>query len=77
MVLWQQKMDDLENRMQINNIRIVGMPEKVEGLNVGQFVERWIKTIFPDAEFSMAFEVERAHRVPARSPNQVHQQDHY
>lgn len=54
--------------MQRNIIRIVDMPEKVEGLNVGKFVERWIKTIFPDAEFSMALGVERAHRVPAISP---------
>lgn len=32
---WQQKMDDLENRMPRNNIRIVGMPEKIEGQNPG------------------------------------------
>lgn len=65
---WQQKTDDFENRMRRNNLRIVGLPEKAEGFNPGDFIEKWLKNVFSDMEFSSAFAVERAHRVPAVVP---------
>ena len=63
-----QKVDDLENRLRRNNIRFVGLPERAEGKNPGDFVETWIKTLFPDTTFSTVFAVERAHRIPAKPP---------
>lgn len=65
---WQQKTDDFENRMRHNNIRIIGLPEKAEGFNPGDFIEKWLRNTFPDIEVSKAFAVERAHRVPAVVP---------
>lgn len=65
---WQQKTDDFENRMRHNNIRIIGLPEKAEGFNPGDFIEKWLINILPDMEVSKAFAVERAHRVPAVVP---------
>lgn len=46
----------------------MGLPEKAEGQNLGDFVESWLKNTFPEANFSSAFAVERAHRVPAKPP---------
>lgn len=64
----QQKTDDFENRMRRNNLRIIGLPEKVEGFNPGDFIEKWLKNTFPDMKVSTAFAVDRAHRVPAVLP---------
>lgn len=65
-ILWKQKCDDLENKDRRNNVRILGMPERAEDLDPASFIEHWIKSTFPDATFSAAYAVERAHRVPAR-----------
>lgn len=35
------KTDDLENRSQCNNMRIVGIPEKEEGADPCAFMEKW------------------------------------
>lgn len=66
--LWRQKCDDLENRARRNNIRILGLPERTKGTDPAAFIEEWFKTVFPEAPFSKAYAVERAHRVPARPP---------
>lgn len=65
---WQQKTDGFENRMRCNNLRIFGLLEKVEGFNPGDFIEKWLKNVFPDMEVSAVFAVERAHGVPAALP---------
>ena len=36
------KVDDLENRARHSNLRLVGLPEKVEGFDMCAFLERWI-----------------------------------
>lgn len=46
----------------------MGLPEKADGQNPGELIEAWLTVTFPDAKFSSAFAVERAHRVPANLP---------
>lgn len=65
---WTQRADDLENRLRRNNVRILGLPERAEGNDPCAFMETWLKTTLPDAQISTVFAIERAHRVPARSP---------
>uniref|UniRef100_A0A803KDP9 L1 transposable element RRM domain-containing protein n=1 Tax=Xenopus tropicalis TaxID=8364 RepID=A0A803KDP9_XENTR len=60
------KTEDLENRLRRNNVRIVGLPEKVEGQNPETFIENWLKQTLGNDTFSTMFVVERAHRVPTR-----------
>ncbi|XP_044133543.1 prolyl 3-hydroxylase 1 [Bufo gargarizans] len=60
------KTDDLENRSRQNNIRLVGVPEKIEGPNHTDFIEKWIAEKFQDKGLSAIYAVERAHRVPTR-----------
>lgn len=62
------KTDDIENRLRRNNVRIVGLPEKVEGRDPTTFVEDWLLETFGKEAFSAIFAVERAHRTPPRPP---------
>lgn len=41
-IMWQQKVGDSGNCMRHNNIRMVELPEKSEGYNSGDFVEKWL-----------------------------------
>lgn len=65
---WVQRADDLENRLRRNNIHILGLTEKTEGQNPCEFIKKWLRDTHPTAQFSSAFAIEQAHRVPARSP---------
>ena len=58
--------EDFENRLRRNNVRIVGLPEKVEGRDPTQFVEQWMAEVFGKDSFTHLYAVERAHRVPTR-----------
>ncbi|KAJ1190971.1 hypothetical protein NDU88_000288 [Pleurodeles waltl] len=58
--------EDAENRLRQNNIRIMGLPEKVEGTSMVDFLEKWLKENIAEEGLSQFFAVERAHRVPAR-----------
>lgn len=49
-----------------NNVRIVGLSEKVEGRDPTQFVEQWMTDIFGKEAFTHLYAVERAYRIPAR-----------
>lgn len=60
------KTDDLENRSRRNNVRIVGVPEKVEGPNPAEYFESWLLNVFGKETLSPLFAIERAHRVPMR-----------
>ncbi|CAJ0940979.1 unnamed protein product [Ranitomeya imitator] len=60
------KTDDLENRSRSNNLRIIGVPEKVEGNNPTEYIEAWLKNSVWGADLTNHFSVERAHRVPTR-----------
>lgn len=65
---YDKKMDDMENRMQRKKVRIVGLPERSEGLDPVAFLEKWFKDLFGEDTFSTFFTLERAHRVPFRPP---------
>lgn len=62
------KVDDLENRSRRSNIRIVGVPEREEGRDPVAFFENWLMDIMGKNILSPFFAIERAHRVPTRSP---------
>ena len=62
----EDKMDDLENRLRRNNLRLVGLPERVEGSDPVAFLESWFTQEFGNDCLSPCFVLERAHRVPGR-----------
>lgn len=62
------KTDDFENRLRRNNVRLIGVPEKAEGSNPGDFFEQWLAQAIGREKLSPLYAVERAHRVPTRLP---------
>lgn len=58
------RLDNLENRICCNNVRIVGLPEKAEGRDPTTFVENWLIDQFDKDAFSPLFNVERARYTP-------------
>lgn len=59
-----QGAEDIENCLRHNNVRIVGLPEKVEGRDPTEFVEQWLQEVFSKESFTPVYAVERAPRVP-------------
>ena len=66
------KLDDIENRLRRNNIRMVGLPKQCEGANPIRFLEEWLRETFGESAFSPLFGIERAHRVPFRALKDGH-----
>lgn len=62
------KTDDLENRLRRNNVRIVGLPKKVEGRDPTVFVEGWLQEVLRKEAFSPIYTVERAHGTTEAPP---------
>ena len=62
------KLDEYEGRMRRNNVRITGVPEKMEGPTVDLFVEDLVSKGLKVKGLSNYFSVERAHRVPGGRP---------
>lgn len=62
----EDKVDDLEYRLRRNNLRLVGLPERVEGSDPVSFMESWLEQEFGCELLSPCFVIERAHRVPGR-----------
>ena len=62
------RIEDQEGRSRRNNIRITGVPEKMEGPSVELFVEKLIIEGLQPRGLSKMFTVERAHRVPGKPP---------
>lgn len=60
----KDKVDDFENRLCRNNLRLVGLPEQVEGSDPVAFLESWLEQEFGREQLSLCFVIERAHRVP-------------
>lgn len=54
------KVDDLENRARRSNLRLVGLPEKVEGSDMCAFLERWIPGVLGEHIFPRPVLIERA-----------------
>lgn len=61
----EQRAEDAENRARRNNIRVIGLPEKVEGNNMVAYLKNWICTEVAEEGLSPYFALERADRVPA------------
>ncbi|XP_078533690.1 uncharacterized protein LOC144819833 [Lissotriton helveticus] len=59
------KLEEMENRMRRNNLRVLGVPEKIEGENVRMFVIQLFKDTLPElSTWNWELEVQRAHRTP-------------
>lgn len=61
---------DLEGRSRRNNIRIVGLPESIEGPRPTTFFSDVLKEIFGDQVLQTPPELDRAHRSLAAKPRQ-------
>lgn len=61
----EKRAEDAEGR---NNIRVVTLPEGVEGTAMVEYLENWLKTMVATAGLSPFYTLERAHRVPACPP---------
>ena len=64
------KLDEIEDRLRRNNVRVIGLPERSEGSNTISFMEGWLRDIFGPDTFSSFFSIERAHRVPFKPPQE-------
>lgn len=60
------KVDDLENRSCRNNICLVGVPEKSEGLDPVSFFEKCLQDVCGPTVLFLFFAIEQAHRVLTR-----------
>ena len=64
----KEKVDDLENRSRRLNLRVVGIPERVEGSNPVAFMTHFFEEIFGKDFFPTPLLLARAHRLgPAKS----------
>ncbi len=61
-----EKLEDQENRSRRNNVRIVGLPEAVEGSDVVGFIEKWLPEVLGPDKFSGPVIIEIAHRLQDR-----------
>lgn len=59
----QARLDDQENRSRRQNVRVVGLPEKVEGTHPTPFVESFLVEVFGKDSFPREPQVDRAHRT--------------
>ncbi len=57
------KIDDLENRSRRSNLRLVGLPEKIEGKDMVAFLEKLLPEILGPENFPGPLVIERAHRI--------------
>lgn len=62
------RLEDQEGRARRNNIRVVGVPEKMEGPSTDLFLEDLILNHLKPKRLSKFFTIERAHRAPGPLP---------
>ncbi|KAJ1133125.1 hypothetical protein NDU88_011422 [Pleurodeles waltl] len=61
----QWKLTDLEDRLRRNNLRVLGIPEGVEGSDTHSFMVALFKEAFPDLQqWDWDREIQRAHQFP-------------
>ncbi len=58
-----EHLHDYENRGRRKNLRIIGLPEKLEGMNATLFMEMWIPQILQLDTKVGCIKLERAHRL--------------
>ncbi len=61
------KLDDLENRSRRQNVRVIGIPEGLEGQNPVTFMSSMFTELFGEGAFERPPEIDRAHRVGQKS----------
>lgn len=61
----QEKAIDTENRLRLNNVRILGLPDQAEGPRLLEFAESFLTKLLDLPNMPPAYVVERAHRVPS------------
>ena len=59
----KEKVDDLENRSRRLNLRVVGIPERVEGANPVGFMTNFFEEVFGKDFFPTPLVLARAHRL--------------
>lgn len=64
----REKLIDLEARSRRQNIKIVGLPEKIENGRPTEFLTKFIPDLLGASNFSKPLEVDRAHRL-GRQPS--------
>lgn len=64
-----ERVDEMENRGRRRNIRIVGIPEDVEGTDPTRFFERWLPDALQIKTKNDRIKLERAHRSLAPKPS--------
>lgn len=67
MTLLTNKIDELENCSRRSNLRLLNVPEKIEGNDAVAFLEKWLPEALGPATFPRPPLIERAHRLPGRS----------
>ncbi|KAJ3595055.1 hypothetical protein NHX12_004360 [Muraenolepis orangiensis] len=61
---------DLEGRSRRNNLRIIGLPESIEGPRPTAFYSEVLVKLFGDQVLQTPPELDRAHRTLAAKPRQ-------
>uniref|UniRef100_H3AT17 L1 transposable element RRM domain-containing protein n=1 Tax=Latimeria chalumnae TaxID=7897 RepID=H3AT17_LATCH len=69
----REKCDDLENRTRRSNLRLIGLPEGIEGKDPILFLEKLLVEVLGETTFPGRVEVERAHRVLRPRPKEGEQ----
>lgn len=65
----KEKLDDLENRSRRSNVRVVGIPEKMEGSDPIKFITDFFEEVLGKDFFTSPLVISRAHRVGPNSSN--------
>ncbi|KAJ1109798.1 hypothetical protein NDU88_007156 [Pleurodeles waltl] len=68
----RERVEGAEGQSRCNNIRVVGIPEKVEGPSVELYMEGWLVDTMLEGKTSKWFTVEGPYRAPVEEPNWVH-----
>lgn len=55
LAIHDSRLEDLENRLRRNSVRIVGFPERVEGNAPVEFIEKWLKSTVGAEHFTSFF----------------------
>lgn len=62
MEILSNKIQEQEDRERRSNLRLVGLPEKMEGTDMCNFLEGWLSAVLGDAVTPIPV-IERAHRI--------------
>uniref|UniRef100_H3A933 L1 transposable element RRM domain-containing protein n=1 Tax=Latimeria chalumnae TaxID=7897 RepID=H3A933_LATCH len=66
----REKCDDLENRARRSNLRIIGLPEGIEGKDPSLFMEKLLVEVLGENTFPGRVEIERAHHALRPCPKE-------